>query len=174
MRKTVIAAIWLTMALALYGGWADFIPSRDWSSAGSVIAAALSFAATVLFVFAYSTGRARFKPGSSRLMKGGCYLAIPFMLFGFIWFAIVHGAASCFTLAFGNPAATDVVAWKEVSRSRRTCDHRLRTKELGPGFQFYVCISEHEYSALPERSTVTFTGLRSPLGFAITSWQEAR
>src|SRR5574339_197099 len=50
-RKIVIHTIFLTMALAFYGGWMDFIPSRDWSSAGVGIAGILSIIATVLFAF---------------------------------------------------------------------------------------------------------------------------
>lgn len=169
-RKIIFHVIYLTFALALYGYWEDFIPTHGWNSYGSIIAATLSVVATALFIWAYSTGRAQFKSGISRFGKVFAYSLLPIIVFGFVWFAVVHGVAAGLTFAIGEASTAKVMTWKEAHHSRRSCDYRLYAKELEAAFPKYICLSEKEYTSLPQRTEVTLFGLRSSLGFKIKSW----
>lgn len=170
MRKNICTLALAIIILAFYGAWESFIPSHDWSNHGSTAALVFSAISTIVILWPHATGRTQLKPRTPLYIKLFIPLLLPIMFFGFTWYALVRGAASGITHFIGQPSTIQVTAWKEKHSSRRSCDYRLRAEELK---KEYICLSEKEFSALPNRSEVTLFGLQSQLGFTITSWKES-
>lgn len=168
-RLAVISSVYVALGLFFYGAWADFVPSPSWSRGGLIASGIISVSASVAIVFAYSTGKANFRPGTSRFMKAFSYLMIPWVIFGLSWGGVVHGIGAVYTETMGTPMAFKISASKKIKNSFRSCDYRLYATELDTAFPEYLCITESEYSSLPMKVEMTLWGKRSGLGFS-ASW----
>lgn len=169
MRKNICILALAIIILAFYGAWKSFIPSDDWSNHGSTLAVVFSVVFTIAILWPHATGRTQLKSETPLYAKLFIPLLLPIMIFGFTWYALVRGAASGITQLIGQPSTIQVTAWKEKRSSRRSCNYRLRAEELKKD---YICLSEEEFSSLPSRIEATLFGMKSQLGFTITSWKE--
>ena len=172
-RRLTVQLMTVTLVAAFYGGWADFIPAEVWSRTGRFIAIGASAVCSPVLIFAHATGkiRAKIQQGTSALLRAVCYLLIPLFLFGFFWLAVVHGVGASVTSLLGAKADVALVARKEFRRSSRSCDFRLKATELRRALPPYLCLSETQYTTLPEESEISLHGRKSTFGFMIDSWQ---
>jgi hypothetical protein len=168
-RVVILNFIIITCGLWWYGWQADFVPSSKWSELGMHI----SIASTAIFISSYywalATGRTDFRQGTSAALKILVILFLPVIIFFFFLISITHGIADIATQAFG----TDKILTAELSKhhqySRRSCQYRLNGYEIENAMPNYICVSEAEYSSLPEVGTYLLQTKETSLGLHISS-----
>ena len=165
IREHSTNALMVVLALFFCGVYSDFIPSENWSEVGWYISFFLGVSVSIYTLRAYWTGRAEFKPGTSKMGRGLIYVLIPFFFVFFIWVALTHGVASLVTLAFGYEVETTYNLKKVRESGRRTCDYKLKGKSLNRAFPSYICIEEYKYNRLPEEAEYIIQGHENFLGF---------
>lgn len=165
IRRRSIHGLALVMGLSFWGGHCDFIPSQRWAEVGWYIALSLGVFVTIFTWGAYWSGRAEFRPNTSRFMKGLVYALVPFISVGFIWVALIHGVGSIISLSLGNETEVVVELSKELHHSRRSCDYRLEGEFLAKAFPSYICIGEKSFQKLPEKAEYKIKGHEHYLGF---------
>lgn len=165
VRRHSIHCLFLVIGLFVWGAHSDFIPSQTWAKVGWYLALALGVLVTTFTWRAYWTGRAKFRPKTSRLMKGLAYFFVPFISVGFIWVALTHGVGSLISLSLGGEREVMVELRKDRHHSRRSCDYRLEGGFLDKAFPSYICIGETNYQKLPEKAEYKIKGREHYLGF---------
>ncbi len=168
-RLAVFSLLYVFMGLFFYGMWADFVPSPSWSRTGLIASGIISVSASAVLVFVYSTGKASFRPGTSRFMKAFSYLVMPLVFFCISWGGVVHGIGAVYTETIGTPVELKISASKKIKKSFRFCDYRLYAPKLDTAFPEYLCITESEYSSLPTKFEMTLRGKKTGFGFS-ASW----
>ncbi len=165
VRRHCIHGLYLVIGLFVWGVYSDFIPSQSWAKIGWYIALCVGTLITILAWRAYWTGRAEFRPHTSRFMKSIIFFFMPVFCIGLVWVALIHGIGSLISLSFGNKTEAIAELRKERHYSRRSCDYRLEGEFLDKAFPSHICIGKLNYQNLPANAIYIVKGHKHYLGF---------
>ena len=157
-------------ALVLVGMCVDFVPAAPLRSVPvAVLCAWLGFAGTAwLLMHAHHHGRLGILRGRGLLRLLFLMCAIPVMLAGVAWLVTVKALPWAWTRAFGDEFREPQVMRTHYTRSRRSCDYRLKGGLMEHGFPRHLCIREAFYHRHPEQEVVVvLSGRRSWFGHSI-------
>jgi len=171
-RIVVTYTLLVLTALMIWGGIATFIPSENWSKAGSRVSIIISV--FVVFVFWWAV----FKDKMTTRIYVGFSKKLALCLVGapLIWLlfqgSIVYGAPALITMSFGSEFE-DRGRFKKVYRySRRSCDYRLRGEKIEKAFLPYICVSEADFHSFPMNVDLVLEGYKTYFGFLLVSAHE--
>ncbi len=175
LNKLKVVAIFIFVALAAFGWYSDFVPSKEWLLIGSTVSAIISAALTILVWYMHWTGKyvLNYRDITSRPTKILItYIAIPIMFFTFIWLSIVHGLTSGINTIIGKPKEETTVLVKNYTRSTRSCEYHLEGEYLNKAVPSYICIKQERFEKLPKNVSVKLLGKETYFGFLVQSVYE--
>lgn len=157
-------------ALALMGIFVDFVPAPALQG----LHIALLFLIVGVIETALMLGHASRKGRMAALIDKGfvkfllVLCAMPLLL-GFVsWIVLVKSLPWAWTSAFGRQFRESHLMQTHYTRSRRSCDYRLRGGPMERSFPGYLCIREEFYHRHPEQQvSVVLSGRRSLFGSSI-------
>ncbi len=170
LRLGVMLFIYSTMILAVHGWWADFVPSTNWSGLGFYAAIISTIIFIVIYCISFTLGFTKLKENISLSYKLLSLIIIPALIFCFFWLSIVHGAGNIATKAFGHEGFLIMELSKSHHNNRRNCDYQLKGYAIENAMPSHICISEFEYSTLPESGEYTLEVKNSFFGFHINGF----
>ncbi|WP_201314024.1 hypothetical protein [Dyella sp. EPa41] len=167
-HRIAIHSIMAVLALALYGMWNDFIPEEWLPWWGLCVSAVLAALLTGWLTWLILSGR---NPGYRRGPADLIVLS-PLMFVasgGFLWMALVHGAAGAYTRLFGATHA-EVATLRLERRSGRECHYQATGWRLDYAMPGHLCVRSSYYESFPRhRVEMELRGQRSAFGFNVSS-----
>lgn len=155
------------VGLMLVGLFVDFVPAALLRGSPMMF---LMFACGVAGTFAL-VQRNRKHGNFDQLPRFKRWLGLvlmPFVLMGVFWLIAAKALPWAYTLAVGAPFRESYRMQTHYTRSRYSCDYRLRGGPMEHGFPDSVCISRDYFAAHPDQDVeVEVTGSRSALGTQI-------
>lgn len=158
------------LALGIVGMTVEFIPADGLHGAPAMWV--FGFVGLMLTVAAMlqgiASGRLRL-PGGLAGMKAVLGILLMPALVGFmLWLVCIKALPWAYARVLGEPV--DIIATMQLdhSRSRRSCDTKLRGGPMAATMPGYVCVSKRYYDAHPDRHVrVRLAGRQTLMGTAI-------
>ncbi|WP_130619973.1 hypothetical protein [Dyella amyloliquefaciens] len=166
-RRVVHHSMIAVLALAAYGYWNDFIPD-DWLPWwGLGVSAVLAALLTGWLAWRLlCSPRPGYAVGRSELV-----LLLPLTFAaagGFLWMALVHGAAGAYTRLFGVTHA-EVVTLRLERQYGRQCHYQAEGWRLEQAMPGHLCVRSSYYASFPgHRVEMELRGQRSLFGFNVS------
>jgi hypothetical protein len=165
--KLISIGILLPSCIAIYGLWADFVPSPGWHSFGLVITVGLTIILSMYIYAAHATGKSYVRFRQTRTKYLLRLMGLPLLLALILWVDIVHGLPALITGVVGDHYSTSSILQKE--RGRRGCRFRIGGQIFDRAFPPHACISRSSYEKLPAQFIAVVHGKRTVLGFYVLS-----
>ena len=166
-RRLVHHSIVAVLVLAAYGYWNDFIP-EDWVPWwGLGVSAVLAVILTGWLAWrVIRNPRPGYKGGRVDLVL---LLPLAFVASGgFLWMALVHGAAGAYTRLFGA-THEEVVTLRLERRYGRQCHYQAEGWRLDQAMPGHLCVRSSYYASFPgHRVEMELRGQRSLFGFNVS------
>lgn len=165
-RRATMNGITTAALLAVYGAWAEFVPSELSADVGGYLSCVVTLLVSLFVWHGYWTGRI---PWGSRprrwIARCLCMAPIPFLIFGASWLVTVRAIPDLATRVFGTETARSMHLEASYRSRRRGCDHQLRGDELR--FPGYICVPASDFYHFGSSGEVTIIGKATILGFHI-------
>ncbi|MGM0421693.1 MAG: tetratricopeptide repeat protein [Pseudomonadota bacterium] len=165
--------VWGSLALAVYGMSAIFIgpvadifiPSAMWYQVG-----VMSTLALIALVFHQTYQANRPSDGPRKRPKPKplhLFVVIPLLIWGVLYFALIHGAGELYTEAFGTTERKIITVQKEEDTDKNHCV----TSDEFRWFAEIYCIDKEHYQLLPEGNIPFYFSVKSSaLGYVIKGY----
>ncbi len=148
----------------------DFAAEPFVSEFATLISCVLTPLCIMVLFYAYKNGLLKTDPvwyASSKLVKIGSIIIVPFVLWGFIWINLTISLPRIATVLFGQEIIKKEYVFKDGRQMRRGCSYTLNVKSVKQ-IHFYYCISKRHWDSLPKGEVMAELVIKKSLfGFII-------
>lgn len=168
-RVVVMSGAFLLLGLSLYGYWAEFVPSPEWSNAGLIATIVIAVALGILNSWAMFTDRIS-NPFLDTHWKMALGSLIAPVFFGLIvWLVLIHAVGDLATLVAGKETTVFSKLYKDTERATRACVFRVKGEFSDNAYPAYLCMEKGNYFKADDTFEAQIEGKQSMLGFHVAA-----